>query len=224
MCAHAYELVLGNLDIHKAQQGSGNAFDIVVAYALKASPQGEVWGCNYTFNATEQNNKKPIAVVRDFAEYYPDEKAGTNLAAETAMGGLLDIGILVYCNGPEPATVIFTSFTDSLLVKNLTKRSYAKLLPGNGWAVLRGSVYIGTETTLLPNKKHGVESRGPRVLSVTGLADSVTFQPVPKRSAAKAQSKGDDTLDMDNAVDRIIFEYDWTPLNFDKIDRAMKDT
>ncbi|KAK8036840.1 hypothetical protein PG994_015337 [Apiospora phragmitis] len=61
-----------HLDIHKAQQGSGNAFDIVVAYAPKAYPQGEVWGGNYNFNATEQNNKKPIAVVRDFAEYYPE--------------------------------------------------------------------------------------------------------------------------------------------------------
>lgn len=53
MCVHAYELVLGNptmimntaeshLDIHKAPQGSGSAFGIVVVYALKAYLQGEV--------------------------------------------------------------------------------------------------------------------------------------------------------------------------------------
>ncbi|KAK8092162.1 FAD binding domain-containing protein [Apiospora kogelbergensis] len=96
-----------------------------------------------------------MAAVRDFAEDYPDEKADTILTAEIAIGILV-----VYYSGPESATGIFSNFTDSVpLVKNLTKRSYAKLLTGNNWAVLRGD-YIGTATTLLPSKKHSVEITG----------------------------------------------------------------
>ncbi|KAK6841171.1 FAD binding domain-containing protein [Apiospora arundinis] len=240
----AYELVLANAtmitvtrdshpDIYKALQGSGNAFGIVTAYTLKTYPQGDVWGGHYTFSATEDNNKKLLAAVRDFTEYYPDEKAGVILTAETTVGGLLDIWILF------PPAGIFSNFTDvGPSLTSVKTQSYAKLLTGNNWAVLRGSVYtIGTETTPYPAREHGAEIMGSYlaswrnvssgVLPVTGLIASVAFQPMPKRLAAKARSMGGDMLDLDDGVDRIIFEYDysyWIPSDTEKVDRAMQDT
>lgn len=47
-----------------------------------------------------------------------------------------------------------------------------------------------------------------------------------KRPAARAQSQGDDILDLDDVVDRIILEYDysfWIPSNFDKVNRTVQD-
>ncbi|KAK8872254.1 FAD binding domain-containing protein [Apiospora arundinis] len=122
-------------------------------------PAGRGLGGNCTYNAAEQNDKL-MAAARDFAGCDPDEKADITLMTETAMGGLLD-------TGPEPATGIFSSFTDGVpLVQNPTKRSYAKLLTGNNWALLRGD-YIGTQSRLLPSKKHGVDtttaSGSPRI-------------------------------------------------------------
>ncbi|KAK6844004.1 FAD dependent oxidoreductase [Apiospora arundinis] len=139
-----------------------NAFGIVVAYALQVYLQGEAWGGTRTYNAAEQNDKL-MAAARDFAEYYPDEKADTTLMSDTAMGGLLDTGF----PRPEPATSILSSFTDGVpLVQNPTKRSYAKLLTGNNWALLCGD-YIGTQSRLLPSKKHGGDtttaSGSPRI-------------------------------------------------------------
>ncbi|KAK8011753.1 superoxide dismutase mitochondrial [Apiospora arundinis] len=89
----------------------GNAFGIMVAYALQVYPHGEVCGGNCT-NAADQNDKL-MAAARDFAEYYPDEKADTTLMAETAMGGLLDTGILVYYSGqsPPPASSVASPTT-----------------------------------------------------------------------------------------------------------------
>ncbi|KAK8106640.1 FAD-binding domain-containing protein [Apiospora kogelbergensis] len=78
-----------------------NAFGIVVAYALQVYLQGEAWGGTCTYNAAEQNDKL-MAAARDFAEYNPDEKADITLMTETAMGGLLDTGFLVYYSGQSP--------------------------------------------------------------------------------------------------------------------------
>ncbi|KAK8140100.1 FAD binding domain-containing protein [Apiospora sp. TS-2023a] len=247
----AYELVLPNAtmitvtaeshpDIHMALKGSGNSFGIVTAYTLQTYPMGDVWGGHYTFTANEDNNKKLLAAVRDFTEYYPDEKAGVILTAETTVGGLLDIWILfVYYNGPEPPAGIFSNFTDvGPLLKSVKTQSYANLLTGNNWAVLRGSVYtIGTESTPLPDKEHGPEIMGAYldswrnvssgVLPVTGLVASVAFQPMPRRLTAKAKFMGGDLLSLDDSIDRIIFEYDysyWINSDTPKVDQAMQDT
>lgn len=246
-----YELVLANSsiitvnkdnhpDIHKALQGGGNAFGVVTSYKVQVYEQGEVWGGNYVFNATDGTNKALMQAVRDFTEHYPDDKAGIILTAETAVGGLLDIWVMfLYYNGPEPPAGVFDNFTDiKPWVNNCKTRSYYDLLKFNNWAVVKGSVYtIGTETTPLPSAEHGAEimnsyldswrnvSEG--VQHIPGLIASVAFQPLPKTLARKAAARGGDLYDWDDGVDRIVLEFDysfWGNGDFARVDQAMRDT
>ncbi|KAK6863745.1 FAD binding domain-containing protein [Apiospora arundinis] len=238
----AYELVLANAtmitvtreshpDIYKALQGSGNAFGIVTAYTLKTYPQGDVWGGHYTFSATEDNNKKLLAAVRDFTEYYPDEKAGIILTAETTVGGLLDIWILPrrHLQQLHRHRPLAHERQDAELRQAAHRQQLGR--------AARQRLHHRHRDHPLPSKEHGAEIMGSYlaswrnvssgVLPVTGLIASVAFQPMPKRLAAKAKSMGGDMLDLDDGVDRIIFEYDysyWIPSDTEKVDRAMQDT
>lgn len=246
-----FELVLANSsiiqvnrnnhpDIFKVLQGGGNNYGIVTSYKVQVYQQGEVWGGNYVFNATDGTNKALMKAVRDFTEYNEDEKAGIILTAETAVGGLLDIWVMfLYYNGPEPPQGVFDNFTDiKPWVNNCKKRSYYDLLKFNNWAVVKGSVYtIGTETTPLPSAANGVEvmnsyldhwrNVSSTVQSVPGLIASIAFQPMPKMITRKALAKGGDLYDFDDAVDRIIIELDysfWGNSNYAKVDKTMRAT
>ena len=80
-----YEIVLANAsiitaseshnaDLWKALKGGINNYGVVTAYTMKAHPQGQIWGGNIVYTADQ--TPQILAAVRDFTEYYPDDKAG----------------------------------------------------------------------------------------------------------------------------------------------------
>ncbi|KAL7623129.1 hypothetical protein AAE478_006810 [Parahypoxylon ruwenzoriense] len=227
-------------DLWMALKGGGNSFGIVTSFLLQAYPQGDIWGGNLEFEATPEKTAALLIAIRNFTENYSDGKAGIIMTAERTLGTLLDIWVLfLYYNGPEPPQGVFDSFLAIRPTINTCKtQRYSKLLSGNNWAVLKGSVYtIGTETMPLPSKEDGPEimqsiydhwvNVSNTVKFVPGLVASIAFQPLPKSLATIAKSKGGDMLDLDDDIDRIIVELDYSFLfksDFDKIDLTMRAT
>ncbi|KAI1816278.1 FAD binding domain-containing protein [Poronia punctata] len=247
-----FELVLANSsvvhvtesnhpDLFMALKGGGNNFGIVTSYLLKVYRQGQVWGGNLIFDANPTVNRKMLAAIRNFTENYDDEKAGIIVTAERTLATLVDIWVLfLYYNGPEPPPDVFGEFfaISPFKLNTCKTQSMNKLLSGNNWAVVKGSVYtIGTETMPLPSAEDGAEVMGAihdhwintsnKAKLVPGLIASVAFQPIPKRLAAVARNKGGDMLDLDPTYDRIILELDYSfigNLSSPKVDQVMRET
>lgn len=246
-----YTLVLANAtvvnvtadsypDIFLALKGGGSIYGIVTSFVLQAYPQGQVWGGNLWFDGNDETTPQILAALRDFTEYYPDEKAGIILTAERTLGTILDIWILfLYYNGPEPPAGVFDNFTAIAHTLDTTKtQSMNELLSGNNWAVVKGSVYtIGTETTSLPSEENGIEvlqtyydtwvNISNTAALVPGVVASIAFQPLPKGITQIAREKGGDLLDLDDSIDRIILELDysfWFNSDYATIDQTMQDT
>ncbi|KXJ87723.1 hypothetical protein Micbo1qcDRAFT_215589 [Microdochium bolleyi] len=233
-------------DIYTALTTGGNNYGIVTSYLVKAHPQGQVWGGNLIFTATPNVTANLLSALRDFTENYPDEKAGIILTAERTFGTLVDLWIMfLYYNGPEPPKGLFDPFINAGKPINTCKtQSMHKLLSGNNWAVLKGSVYtIGTETISLPAKgPTGVEGDAVmrsvydlwvnvsnKVKLVPGLVASIAFQPLPRVLTRKtrASAGGRDMLDLDDSIDRIVVELDYSFLSnsdYPKIDPVMRET
>ncbi|KAI2625678.1 FAD binding domain-containing protein [Hypoxylon sp. NC1633] len=210
-------------DLFVALKGGGNNFGIVTSYLLQAYAQGDVWGGNLWFDATPENTAALLTAVRNFTENYPDEKAGIIMTAERTLSTLVDIWVMfLYYNGPEPPQGVFDDFLAIGPIINTCKtQRYSDFLSGNNWAVIKGSVYtIGTETMPLPSKEDGPEvmqtiydtwvNASDTSKFVPGLIASIAFQPMPKRVATLAKSKGGDLLDLDDSIDRIIIELDYS--------------
>ena len=183
----------------------------------------KIWGGNLVFSG----DKAPemLAAIRDFTEYYPDEKAAIIATAEITALGAVDLWIMfLFYDGPTPPAGVFDNFTDiGPSINNCKTRTYYDLLSSNNWAVVKGSIYtIATESTVLPNATEGAEVMGAyyehwrntteSVIGVSGLIGSVAFQPMPKLIARKAREMGGDMLDLDEDVDRIIMEFDYSYL------------
>lgn len=227
-------------DIFMSLKGGGNAYGIVTSYLLQGHKQGQVWGGNLIFDATKTTTPALLAALRDFTDYYPDDKAGIIMTAERTLGTAVDLWIMfLYYNGPTPPPGVFDNFTSIGSPINTCKtQSMHALLSGNNWAVVKGSVYtIGTETTPLPPPAHGkevLEAFYARWVSVSnsaalvpGLIASIAFQPLPKSLARVARAKGGDLLDVDEDVSRIIMELDYSFLfksDYAKIDATMRST
>jgi hypothetical protein len=191
------------------------------------------------FLDNEKTASALLKAVRDFTEYCDDEKAGLILTSVRAVG-LLDIWVMfAFYDGPTVPSDVFANFTSVGPFLNTCKtQSYSALLTGNNAAVVKGSIYnIGTETMPLPNSTHGTEVmetihrhwRGISggVQSVPGVIANIAYQPFPKKMARIARAKGGDLLDLDDDVDRIVIELNyshWFKLNRDKIDKAMTRT
>jgi hypothetical protein len=128
----------------------------------------------------------------------------------------------LFYDGPTPPAGVFDIFLDIGPLSNDCKtRSYHDLMTHNDFAVIKGSIYtITTETTPLPNATVGAEVLGAyydhwknvtkSVLGVSGVIGSIAFQPVPKMLARKAREMGGDMIDLDDDVDRIIIEYNYS--------------
>ncbi|KAF1951770.1 hypothetical protein CC80DRAFT_597222 [Byssothecium circinans] len=193
-----------NPDLYKALKGGGNAFGIVTAFTMIAHPQGQVWGGNLIF--TPDKTDQMLAAVRDFTEYYPDEKAGIIMTAELSAVGVIDMWILfLLYDGPTPPLT----------------RSYSELLTYNNFAVVKGSIYtITTEMIPVPSSANGAEVLGAvhdnwrntstGTLVVSGIIASIAYQPVPKMLARKAREMGGDMIDLDDDVDRLIIEFNYS--------------
>ncbi|KAF2270975.1 FAD-binding domain-containing protein [Lojkania enalia] len=221
-------------DLFKALKGGGNSYGIVTSYQMVAHPQGEIWGGNLVFGADK--TPEMLAAVRDFTEYNTDENAGIIMTAEITALGAVDLWIMfLFYDGPTPPAGVFKNFTDiGPFVNNCKSRSYYDLLSSNNWAVVKGSAYtIATETLPLPNATVGAEvlstlydhwkNTTNSVIGVSGMIGSVAFQPMPKMIARKAKEMGGDMLDLDDSVDRIILEFDfsyWLPIDDEKMDNA----
>jgi hypothetical protein len=161
-----------------------------------------------------------LAAVRDFTEYYPDEKAAIIMTAELTTLGAIDIWLMfLFYDGPNPPAGVFDNFTAIGPISNDCKtRRYSELLTHNNFGVLKGSIYtITTETFPLPNATVGAEVMGAvydnwrnttkGVLGIAGAIGSIAFQPIPKMLARKARAMGGDMIDLDDDVDRIIIEF-----------------
>ncbi|KAF2192782.1 hypothetical protein K469DRAFT_717376 [Zopfia rhizophila CBS 207.26] len=208
-------------DLFLALKGGGNNFGIVTSYTMRAHPQGDIWGGNLAFKA----DKAPelLAALRDFTEHYPDENAGIIMTAETTALEAIDIWTMfLFYDGPTPPPGVFDNFTSiGPFTNNCKTRSYYDLLSSNDWAIVKGSIYtIATETTPLPNATVGAEVLGAyhnhwrdtsqSIIAVPGLISSVAFQPIPRGLARKAKNMGGDMIDLDDSVDRIIMEFDYS--------------
>ncbi|RYP56426.1 hypothetical protein DL771_011907 [Monosporascus sp. 5C6A] len=230
-----------NPDLYKALKGGGNNFAIVVSYLLQTYRQGDVFGGNLVFIHTDKNARELLKAVRDFTEYNTDDKAAVIVTAERAPVDLIDSWILfLFYDGPNVPEGIFKNFTDVGPILDTTKvQSYAELMSGSNWAVLPASaVQIGTETVPLPSAADGEEIMGAfhdhwrnvsdTVQLVPGIVSSIAFQPFPKRIAEAALERGEDLINADPDVDRLIIEMNYAfslqELNYEKMDQKMQDT
>ncbi|KAI0472788.1 FAD binding domain-containing protein [Xylariaceae sp. FL0804] len=249
----AFDLVLANAstitvtnssypDLFMALKGGGNNFGIVTSYVLQAYPMGQIYGGNLIFDATDANSAALTAAVRDFTEYNTDEKAAVIVTAERTLATAVDLWILfIFYDGESPPDDVFANFTSAgtgPLINTCKTQSYNDLVSGNNWSVLKGSVYtIGTESLPLPYAADGADvmlsiyeqwvNVSNSVALVPGLVASIAFQPVPKQIARVAAAKGGDMLDLDDDVDRIFIELDYSFLlnsQYDTVDQVMRDT
>lgn len=222
-----------NPDLFAAIKGGGNNFGIVTAFIVQAYPIGQIWGGNLVWFGQDKT-QGILDAVRNFTEAYDDPKAAIIPTSELTLANSTDLWILfVFYDGPEPPAGVFDEFLALDPAINTCKtQTYGDLLQNNDNFVLHGFVYtIGTETTPLPpadrpdimksywNSWHNTSASRS---SVFGLIASLALQPVPKSLATVARSKGGDLMDLDDEVDRIIFELDYS-YSFESLDSVTVD-
>ncbi|KAK3291637.1 uncharacterized protein B0H64DRAFT_409636 [Chaetomium fimeti] len=252
--AISYEVVLANgtivtasetsnPDLFTALKGGGNSFGVVTNYKLQGHPQGDVYGGNLVFLRTPDLDAKLLQAVRDFTEYNTDDKAAVIVTAERTNLNLLDSWILfLFYDGPESAVPpdTFRNFTSlKPLTNTLKTQTYADLMAGSNWVVLKGfQVQIGTETVPLPSAADGTEvlldgihahwrAVTKSVLLVPGIVASIAYQPFPRRIAQAARARGQDLIDADEDADRLIIELNYAfllPSDYGKMDGKMVET
>lgn len=163
------------------------------------------------------------------------------------------IMFLFYDGPTPPAGVFDNFTAIAHLGDNTKTRTYADLLKrklhqtseksicadwktptDNNFGVIKTEIYtISTETVPLPSAEVGADFLGAlydnwrntskSVLGVAGVIGSMAFQPIPKRLARKAREAGGDMIDLDDDIDRIILEFDFSwllPLDNNKMDKA----
>ncbi|EFQ32572.1 FAD binding domain-containing protein [Colletotrichum graminicola M1.001] len=227
-----------NPDLLAAIKGGGNAFGIVTNYVLRAHPIGQIWGGNLIFSSGDKTDEI-LTAIRDFTENYTDPKAAIIATSELTLLNGVNLWILfLFYDGPEPPSGIFDGFLNAKpTINNCKTRSYADYLKANNVFVLKGSVYtIATETTPLPPAAAGAKvmrsyydhwyNTSAARPGVAGVVASIAFQPIPKSLARVARENGGDLLDLDDDVDRIIFEFDYSYLlqiDNNAIDETMVD-
>ncbi|KAK4110160.1 FAD-binding domain-containing protein [Canariomyces notabilis] len=229
-----YEIVLANgtittassshnPDLFVALKGGGNNFGVVTNYKCQAHPQGDVYGGNLIFLRSPETDRKILKAVRDFTEYNTDDRAAVIVTAERTNVNLVDSWILfLFYDGPVVPPGTFDNFTSIGPITNtLRVQTYAELMAGSNWVVLKGFVVqIGTETIPLPSAANfeevlldGIHAHWRNVsgstLLVPGIVASIAYQPFPKRIALAAKQRGEDLIDADGDADRMIIEMNY---------------
>lgn len=130
--------------------------------------------------------------------------------------------IFLFYDGPEPPPGTFDNFTNIGPILNTgTIQNYSSFVSQEDSVVFMGDVYIiAEESTPLPTATVGLEVLqsyhdyfvGIAMANalVPGLTATMTFQPVPKTLARHAKANGGDLLDLDDSVDRIFLEFDYS--------------
>lgn len=229
-----------NADLFKVLKGGGNNFGIVTSFLLQGYKQGQVYSGNLIFPQSKETDTKLLKAVSDFTQYNLDNKAAIILTASRT--STADIwAMFVFYDGPIPPAGTFDNFTKVGPISNTIKRqSYANLMIGNNAFVVKGIINtIATETVPLPSavKVDGAEVLGDihqhwrkiskRALGLANATAVIGYQPFPKRIAKISREKGFDLLDMDDHVDRILIEVNYSyllPKDTNKIDKTMKNT
>ncbi|CAN8101778.1 unnamed protein product [Discula destructiva] len=206
-----------NADVFAAIKGGGSNFGVVTPYILQAYSIGQIWGGNLIFLG-DSSTDGILSAVRNFTENYEDPKAGIIGTSELTLWNSTNLWVLFLFNdGEEPPAGIFYEFTALEPTINSCKtRSYGDLRQANENFVLQGFVCtIATETTPLPPVSRPDimkayydhwHTSAASASGVLGLGASLAFPPIPKSLAATARRQGGDLLDVDDDVDRIIFE------------------
>jgi hypothetical protein len=203
-----------------------------------ANHKHQVWGGIRAYSSAK--TPQLLEAIRDYTEHMTDPKAGIIATAEVTGYNLVDIWIIfLFYNGPKPPADVFGNFTKITSMLDTTKtRSFHDLVVFNNNFVLRNSRYtIATETMPLPNATVGAEvmkgiydtwhNIATSVKSISGVVVSIAFQPMPKSINRKSQEYGGLVLDLDDSVDRIILELDYSYFNAkddDLIDQATVKT
>ncbi|KAH7161779.1 hypothetical protein EDB81DRAFT_785523 [Dactylonectria macrodidyma] len=228
-----------NADLFRVLKGGGNSFGIVTSFLLQGYKQGQVYGGNLIFARTEETDAKLLNALRDFTEYNSDDKAAIILTASRASTGMDAWIMFIFYDGPTPPAGTFDEFTNVGPISNTVKtQSYNDLITGNNAFVLKGIVNtIATETVPLPSAANAAEVLGgihqywrnisESAMDVDSAVTVIGFQPFPKRMAKITREKGLDLLDMDDKVDRLLLEINYSYLlqtDTKKIDRIMKRT
>lgn len=69
----------------------------------------QVWGGNYIFD--HKKTPQVLEAIRNFVDYYPDDKAAIIVTLERA--AVLNTWIMfLFYDGPSPPTGVFDNFTD----------------------------------------------------------------------------------------------------------------
>ncbi|EAW14587.1 uncharacterized protein ACLA_076270 [Aspergillus clavatus NRRL 1] len=222
----SYEVVLANgtlvnanaeehSDLFAALKGGGGNFGVVTAYTVQTHPMDHpVWGGTYVFGGDK--TEEMLAALRDFVEYYPDEKASIILTREHAT--LLNTWIMfLFYDGPSPPAGIFDNFTAlNPLDQTKTWSSYADLLKNGDQFILHGSRYsIAGETIPVPHDMSPTVLQSlfdfwldvnNEVLLELGMVGTMDFQPLPRSIAQKALQRGGDLLDFPPDQDYIALQ------------------
>ncbi|KAK2806462.1 hypothetical protein FQN50_005880 [Emmonsiellopsis sp. PD_5] len=196
-----------NVDLFNVLRGGGNNFGII-------------WGGNLILGA----DKTPeiLAAVRDFAEYYPDDKAAIIATHDITLLDAVDIWLLfLFYDGETPPPGTFDNFTNIGPLLNTAKtQSYGDFVSAQDGLVITGQIYdMATEMSPLPSAANpevleGYNAHFERVVSdnkaISGLVATMALQPIPKRLAKHAKESGGDLLDLDEDADRIIMELNFS--------------
>lgn len=197
----------------------------------------QVWGGQLTFGSDKTD--EILSAVRDFTENYPDDKAAIIATNEITLATLVNVWILfVFYDGEEPPAGTFDRFTNiGPLTNTAGPTTYYELLSEFDALVIYGqALEITTEMSPLPNETVGLQvmksyydqflNSTNSIATVPGLLATTALQPLPKRLARKARENGGDLLDLDDSIDRILFEVDFAyalPEQTSLVDKAVVD-
>ncbi|KAL1895991.1 hypothetical protein Cpir12675_002966 [Ceratocystis pirilliformis] len=218
-------------DLWKVLPDGGSNFGVVTTITVRARPIGEIWGSSYIFKDSPKTEAILLAVMRDFAKYYPDPKAALILTRQMSLSTINAWTRLAFYDGPKPPEDIFNNSTAAgVIFDTIRKRSYRKLITANNWGSQKDVVFpISTETFANPTVEHAEEVYNAIhqswmpvsqfVQDVKGSMGVIGYQPIPRAISRLTRELGGDMTGLTDDVDRIIVEVNYGHLLHSEHDR-----